>query len=99
MHNLRIGQLVTSVAGRDAGKHYLVIGTDSDKYVWVVDGKYRKMEKPKRKNSKHLLGRKSVAEELAKKLHVGEKITNFQVRKVLSDLIAEVEYGHLPDQE
>lgn len=75
------------MAGRDLGKHYLVIGTDGDRYVWVADGKYRRVEKPKRKNVKHLVGQDQVAKEVVNRLRKGEKITNSLVRKALSDLI------------
>lgn len=98
MHNLQIGQLVTSASGRDFGKNYVVIGTDGDKYVWVADGRYRKVEQPKRKNNKHLLGRDAVASEIAERLQMGEKITNSQVRKVLAELNAKVTQVVSPDQ-
>ncbi len=91
MQNFQIGQLVTSTAGRDAGSNYLIIGTDGDIYVWVADGKYRRVEEPKRKNRKHLLARDAVSAEIIERLQVGERITNSLVRKVLADLVATIE--------
>ncbi|HHU61259.1 MAG: KOW domain-containing RNA-binding protein [Bacillota bacterium] len=49
------GQLVTSRKGRDAGKQYVVIGFYDENHVQVADGYVRKIERPKRKNFKHLI--------------------------------------------
>lgn len=48
-----VGRIVCSKAGRDKG--YFMIVVDSDKkFVYVCDGKERPLERPKRKNKKHL---------------------------------------------
>lgn len=54
MGELRPGQLVRSRAGRDAGKYYFVWEKLDEGYYWVVDGKYKPIEKPKKKNIIHL---------------------------------------------
>ena len=47
------GQVIKSTAGRD--KDYLMAVTESDeKYVYVCDGKERRLSKPKRKNPAHV---------------------------------------------
>lgn len=47
------GQVISSVAGRDKG--YLMTVTDYDgTYVYVADGKERRLAQPKRKNPKHV---------------------------------------------
>ena len=48
-----VGKIVFSNAGRDKGKYLVVINCDEN-YVWVADGKERKLETPKRKNVKHI---------------------------------------------
>ena len=48
-----VGKIVFSNAGRDKGKYLVVINCD-EIYVWVADGKERKLETPKRKNIKHI---------------------------------------------
>ena len=48
-----IGKIVLSNAGRDKGKYLAVINC-TESYVWVADGKERKLENPKRKNIKHI---------------------------------------------
>ena len=48
-----VGKIVFSNAGRDKGKYLVVINCDEN-YVWVADGKERKLQAPKRKNIKHI---------------------------------------------
>lgn len=48
-----IGCIVNSVAGRDAGKNYVIFQTDAE-YVYLVDGKIRTIDRPKKKKKKHV---------------------------------------------
>ena len=48
-----IGQIVSSKAGRDKN-YFLVIVKEEGSSVYVCDGKERPLERPKRKNVKHL---------------------------------------------
>lgn len=50
---MKKGQIVLSKAGRDCGS-YLIVHSVTNDGIYVVDGKERPVEKPKRKNSKHL---------------------------------------------
>ena len=43
------GGIVLSSAGHDKGKFFFVIGTDGDNYLLLADGKFRPIEKPKKK--------------------------------------------------
>ncbi len=54
MVELRPGQLVRSMAGRDKGKHYLVLRELDSVYVLLVDGRSRPVNRPKKKNKAHL---------------------------------------------
>ncbi len=47
------GMVVISSAGHDGGTWFVVTGAD-ERYVYIADGKERKLEKPKRKNKKHI---------------------------------------------
>lgn len=51
---VRVGQVVTSRAGRDAGRLYLVVGWREDGRVLVADGEGRSVKRPKPKNVRHL---------------------------------------------
>ena len=59
---LKIGQLVISRMGRDSGKKYVVIESCDDNHVEVADGFVRKVDRPKRKNVKHLIVHGAVLE-------------------------------------
>ena len=50
-----LGHLVVSIAGRDKGCVCAIVGeSDEEGYVFIADGKIRKVEKPKKKKLKHL---------------------------------------------
>ena len=57
-----IGQIVSSKAGRDKN-YFLVIVKEDGASVYVCDGKERPLERPKRKNVKHLNFTNTVLEE------------------------------------
>ena len=49
------GQLVLSLSGRDKGRIHVIVAHDSEKQiVFLVDGKTRRVEKPKPKKLKHI---------------------------------------------
>ena len=52
--NLEKGQLVKSIAGHDKGEYFLIYEVIDDDYVKIVNGKTRRLEKPKLKKIKHL---------------------------------------------
>lgn len=52
--NLSIGQIVKSKAGRDKQESFIVYEILNDNYVLIVDGRLRKISKPKKKKVKHL---------------------------------------------
>jgi len=50
---MTIGQIVFSKSGRDRGKALIIITIDSE-YVYLVDGKWRTLNRPKKKKVKHV---------------------------------------------
>lgn len=48
-----IGMLAVSKAGHDRGTTYVIIGEESE-YVYLADGQVRGVDKPKKKNKKHI---------------------------------------------
>ncbi|MDR2361075.1 MAG: KOW domain-containing RNA-binding protein [Oscillospiraceae bacterium] len=64
-----------SVAGRDSGTLYLIIGEDKGN-VLLVDGKHHKLQNPKRKNPKHLKPIAGTAERLTG--------TDAEIRRILA---------------
>lgn len=55
MKEFDIGGFVQSNAGHDLGKCYVIFYTDSE-YVYLVDGRIRTINRPKRKKLKHICG-------------------------------------------
>ena len=53
-HEISRGDFVVSLAGRDQGRTFIVAEVCGDGYVLLVDGKLRKVDKPKRKKLKHV---------------------------------------------
>ena len=47
------GCLARSLAGHDKGRLYVILGEDGE-YVILTDGRIRTVDRPKRKNKKHV---------------------------------------------
>ena len=77
--------LIVSKAGRDKGQLFYVIDTD-EQYVYLADGKSRRLEKPKRKKRKHVEQVPRTESRIAEKIRNGEKVLNSELRKELASL-------------
>lgn len=84
------GRLVVSTSGRDRGMYYLVLIGAEGNSVYVVDGKLRKVAKPKRKNEKHLRVCMQIASEINAKIRAGLKVTDLEIRRALKEFIPTV---------
>ena len=74
------GQVVLSLAGRDAGSLMVVLERSAEEgFVLAADGKRRKLASPKRKRVKHLRG-------LGTALKPEEYATDRRLRRTLSTL-------------
>lgn len=80
------GRLVTSIAGRDRGQPYLVCAVQNDGFVLVVNGEKRSVDRPKRKNPRHLEPRAAFAEELGSRWEKGYTVEDAEVRAALATL-------------
>jgi len=67
-------RLCKSRAGHDKNSWYVIV-KEEDGFVYIADGRRRKLEKPKRKNEKHL--------EITKKTIELEHYTDKNLRKAL----------------
>lgn len=47
------GSVVKALAGRDQGRFFVAVAAE-DRFVYIADGKERKLLSPKRKNVKHI---------------------------------------------
>lgn len=82
------GQLVVSTAGRDKGNYYLVLRRIDHRKVFVVDGRMRKVAKPKCKNCKHLKVFPEKSLKIHEKITNGMKITDLDVQRAIQELTA-----------
>lgn len=81
-----LGLVVFSKSGRDKRKPFVVVSAACDadgEYLYLVDGDMRKLDKPKKKKSKHVQVTKFVALDIQKKLQDGERILDAEIRKIL----------------
>lgn len=78
----RVGQLVRSKAGRDKGIDFVVVKADNG-YVYVADGRMRKLENPKKKKIKHIQGSYKVSDSLAELIERG-LAENYMIREFLT---------------
>lgn len=69
------GSVVIPTAGKEKGDPYAVVSIDADGYALICDGRHRPLERPKRKNPRHLQCTNTVIDEIT---------TNRQLRQFLS---------------
>ena len=81
--------IVISLAGHDKGKLFFVIDTDGV-YVTLVDGKQRRVEKPKRKKLIHVRKVLRSDSKLAEKIRSCEHILNTELRRELAIISQEI---------
>ncbi len=81
--------IILSTAGRDQGKLFYVIETDGV-YVFLANGKERKLERPKRKKLKHVRKIPRAESRVARKLRSGEKVLNSELRRDLAAFSQEI---------
>ena len=82
---VEVGSVVTSRAGRDAGRPFLVIRELNQEYVLIADGGLRTMDRPKKKKRRHLKPTGRMDGQLRNKLMGGEQISDKEIRLSLSN--------------
>ena len=75
--------VVVSCAGRDKGQYFFVVDTD-DTYLYLADGKCRRLEQPKRKKRKHVEKVSQTDTRVAEKIRNGDKVLNSELRRELT---------------
>ena len=78
-----IADVVRPIAGRDAGQLHYVIAAD-EAFLYLVNGKDRSLEKPKRKKRKHAEKVLRSETRVAEKLRNGDKVLNSELRRDLA---------------
>ena len=75
--------MIVSLAGRDAGQIFFVVDTD-ETYVYLADGKGRRLESPKRKKRRHVRKLPLYPSRVAEKIRNGDKVLNSELRRELA---------------
>ena len=75
--------IIVSLAGRDKGQFFFVVDTE-EQYVFIADGKGRRLEKPKRKKRKHIQKVQQTDSRVAEKIRTGDKVLNSELRRELA---------------
>ena len=83
-----ISDVVVSTAGRDKDLCFYVIQEEQN-YLYLVNGKDRPLDKPKRKKRKHVQKVLRSETRVAVKLRNGDKVLNGELRRDLAFLARE----------
>ena len=92
-----VGHIVVSLAGRDKERPFYVLKTE-DNFVYLADGKLRRLEACKRKNRRHVKVVSDEETDVSRKLRSGKEVLNSEMRKALSDFLktrSQAEGGNL----
>lgn len=82
MNRYEVGMLAISKAGHDFNHLYVIIAEDEE-YVYLVDGKTRTIDRPKKKRKKHIQVIKQIQKNIADKCKTGGKIENEEIKRTL----------------
>ncbi|MCF0123795.1 MAG: hypothetical protein HUJ67_06750 [Ruminiclostridium sp.] len=79
----RQGDVVRSVAGHDRDMVFLVVRAEGD-FLWLADGKSRKVETPKKKRRKHVVSAGLWTHPVAGRMKDGEPVLDSEIRRALA---------------
>ena len=78
-----VGGICQSTQGRDKDRYYLIKTVYPDGAIGVVDGNFKKLAAPKRKNLRHVRLLPEKAEAIAAKLADGRQVFDSEVYSAL----------------
>ena len=82
-----IGRLAFSKAGHDKGTVYIIVDEDAE-YVYASDGNLKPLERPKKKNKRHIQPiLKGCDEDLRERLKAKQNIRNEEIKRVIKVFI------------
>lgn len=83
-----VGQVVFSKCGRDQGRAFIIVSVEEE-YVYIADGKLRKVDKPKLKKKKHIQKTNTIITWIQEKILEDNKLTNSDIRKALEEYLGQ----------
>jgi len=82
MLGYEFGSIVISKAGHDKGEYFVILKS-VDEYVYLMDGIHKTLEKPKKKNIKHVQCINYEDKNLINKNAMHELIINEEVKRAI----------------
>lgn len=77
------GRAVLSKAGRDAGRHFVVLRVE-EPYAFIADGDLRRVKTPKKKKQRHLRAVQGFFPSIADILKDGKLPSDAEIRRCLA---------------
>ena len=74
------GQLAISRSGHDKGRIYVILKEEADS-VFLADGRLKSLEKPKKKNKKHIQVIKKLSENIMELLSSDREFGNEEIKR------------------
>ncbi|MBB2184267.1 hypothetical protein H0486_15410 [Lachnospiraceae bacterium MD1] len=85
MNEFQVGGYVNSIAGHDSGKCYVIFQIDHE-YLYLVDGKIRTLDHPKKKKIKHVTMLAGADPEIKEKI-LNHSIKNEEIKRTIKMLL------------
>lgn len=89
-----IGKLARSKSGHDKGNLYVILKEDKAN-LYLADGCYRTVEKPKKKNKKHIQLIKRLPEEITQLLPQDGEFRNEEIKRIIKLYQKQQEVKHV----
>ena len=80
---MKLGQVVLSVAGRDAGKYFAVVEIVDENHVKIADGDLRRIKTAKLKKIKHIKTSGETLDKIAEKLENGLQVFDSELKSAI----------------
>ena len=82
MVKIERGMLAKSLSGHDRNRLYIIIRAEEE-YVWLVDGNLRPLEKPKKKNIRHIQVVHRIPESIKQTLESKKPLQNGHIKQII----------------
>ena len=83
MREFEVGMMAKSLSGHDKDSLYVIMDTKDD-FVFLVDGKIRTLDKPKKKRKKHIQIIYEKPQMIVEKLEKNETIQNEDIKRSIN---------------
>ena len=81
MNEFLVGGFVLSTAGHDSGQYYVILRSVGE-YAYLVDGKIRTLNRPKKKKRKHITVLEETDQALIEKI-IQQTVKNEEIKRAI----------------